>query len=164
MEKGLNIFIYCTYLIFKKIDYFFKKANPLFLLFRIPIIKKYHKSKGWDPYYEREKIWNDKRNGFNIWISAVILLGVIFGVFLSSFTIISRVFNLYDYVPKFYYLTYSGVSFIIGYLYVFKKDKYLDYFKQYEKWTKNQKRKYVLISFLVIIATIAYFFMSLMCC
>ena len=164
MEKALNTFNYSIYLILKKFDYLFNKVNPVLLLYKIPFIKKYHEKNGWNPYRERAKIWNDKKNGFNIWIAEGILMGVIFGILIGTFMVINNLLNFYEYVPKFYYIVFAGLSLYTCYLFVFKKDKYLGYFKQYERWTKNQKRKYVLISFLAIIATIAYFFMGLMCC
>jgi uncharacterized protein YacL len=147
-----------------KLHYFSNKINPAGLLFYIPFIKKKFERKNQDPWEEFNKVFTNKRNGFSIWTSHVIMIGVIFGILISSFIIISRVFNLYDYVPKFLFIICAGISMFIGNFYILKKDKYLDYFEKYEMWTKREKRKYVIISFFVIIATIAYFFMSLMCC
>ncbi|MEX0995694.1 MAG: hypothetical protein WDZ45_01445 [Flavobacteriaceae bacterium] len=133
-------------------------------MFEIPFIKKYHKKKGWNPYDERDKLWNDKITGFNIIAAGGIIGGVIFGILISSFSVISRVFNLYDYVPGFYFVIFGVIAMLIVYLYVLKNNRYLDYFEQFEKWPKSEKRKNVFLSFLLIIATIAYFFMGLMCC
>jgi len=164
VENILNKLHYSIYLMDRKLHYLSNKVNPLLFIFKIPFFKKVAKKNNEDLFEIYNNTFTDKRSGFNIWVADGILMGVIFVILISSFTVISRVFNLYDYVPKFYYITCAGISMFIGYLYVFKKDKYLDYFEKYEKWTKKEKRKYVIISFLVIIATIAYFFMSLMCC
>lgn len=164
MEKNLNILNYSIFLIFKKIDYFFTKVNPILLLFEIPFIKKYHKKKGWNPYFERDKLWNDKIYGFNIIISGGISVAVTSIIFISSFGIISRVFNLYEYVPGYYFVLFGGIAMLIDYIYVFRNDKYLEYFEKFEKWTVKEKRKNIIFSFLAIIAAIAYFFVGLMCC
>lgn len=164
MENLLNIFHYCIFLMDKKLHYLSNKVNPLLFIFKIPFFKKVAEKNNEDLFEVYNTTFTDKANGFNIWVAGGILISVIFGILISTFTFICRVLSLYEYVPKFYYILCLGISIFIGYFYIFKKDKYLYYFKQYEMWSKSQKRKYILISFLLIIATIAYFFMSLLCC
>lgn len=164
MENIINAFLYCIYLMDLKLHYLFNKLNPGGLLFYIPIIKKRFESKNQDPWEDYNKVFANKKNGFSIWSAQVIAIGVIFGILISSYIVISRVFNLYDYLPKFHFIIGAGIAMLIGYSYILKNDKYLIYFEKYQKWTKKRKRKYVIISFFVIIATVTYFFMSLMCC
>lgn len=164
MENIFNALIYCLYLILKKNDFFLKKVNPVFMLFKIPYVKTFHKKKRWNPYHEHEKLWNDKIKGFNVIVSLGISGSVIFGILISSFGIISRVFNLYEYVPGFYFVIFCGMSILISYLISWRRNKYLEYFEKFEKWTVKEKRRNIIFSFLAIIAAIAYFFVGLMCC
>lgn len=165
MEKVLNISNYSIFLILKKIDFFFTKVNPILLLFELPFIKKYHKKKGWNPYVERDKLWNDKIFGFNVITAGGISVGVSAIILISSFTLISKALNFHGFIePIFYYIPCLGISLLIDYIYVFKNDKYLDYFEKFKKWSVKEKRRNMVFSFLGIIFTIVYFFLSLMCC
>jgi len=47
------------------------------------------------------------------------------------------------------------------YLYVFKKDRYLEYFKEYESWSKPEKMKYGWASFGYIISVFVLFLWSI---
>lgn len=164
MEKILNAFLYCVYLMEVRLHYLSNKINPAWLLLYIPSIKKRFKRKGQDPWEEVNKIFTDKETGFSIWTAQVVVGAVIMGVLIGSFFLVDRIFNFYEYVPEIYFFIFAGVSMYICHLFILKNDKYLEYFEHYEKWSKSQKRKYIIISFLVIIATIAYLFLSMMCC
>lgn len=164
MENVLNAFVYCNYLIQIRLHYLFNRINPACLLLYIPFIKKKFERKNQDPWEEFNKIFTDKKDGLSIWYAYTAAIGTIFVYIISSVLLINRIFDFDSRYDKFYFIVSGGISMMIGYLYMLKYDKYLDYFDEFEKWTRTQKRKYVVISFLVIIASIVYFFMSLMCC
>lgn len=164
MEKLLNAFLYCIYLMEVRLHYFFNRINPAGLLLHIPFIKKKFERKNQDPWEEYNKVFTDKVGGHIIARTGGILGGVIFGILIGSVFLISRTFNFYENISMFHFIICAGLSMFICYLNVFKNDKYLDYFEKFGKWPKSQKRKYIIISFLVILASIAYFFVSLMCC
>jgi len=164
MKNLLNKFHYCIYLMDRRLHYLSNYINPSLLLFRLPCVKKKYERRNQNIFEEYNKVFTDKNNGFSIWVAEGILMGVIFGILIGSIFLISRIFNFYENISMFHFMICAGLSMFICYLYVFKNDKYLDYFDQFEKWPKSQKRKYIIISFLVILASIAYFFVSLMCC
>ncbi|MBA3987272.1 MAG: hypothetical protein H0X63_12030 [Flavobacteriales bacterium] len=165
MENILNKLYYCFYLMDRKLHYLSNRVNPLLYLFKIPFFKKAAKKNNEDLFEVYNSTFTDKFSGFNIITAGTILGGVIIGILISSCIVVFRkVFNLYYSIPKLHFIICAVIAMLIVYLYVLKKDKYLIYFKKYEKWTKRQKRKYIIISFFTIIITIAYFFMSLMCC
>ncbi len=164
MEKTLNSFLYCIYLMEVKLHYLSNHINPAWLLLYVPFIKKKWERKNQDPVKELNKLYTDKVSGFSIWIAEGILMGVIFLILISSVFLISRIFNFVENVSMFHFIICVSLSMFICYLYVFKNDKYLDYFEQFEKWPKKRKRKYIILSFFTVLATIAYFFLSMMCC
>lgn len=164
MEKILNAFLYCAYLMEVKLHYLSNKVNPAWLLLYIPCIKKKFERKNQDPIKEVNKIITNKETGFSIDIAFGIAGGVIFIILISSIILVNRILNFHENVSVFYFIICWGISMVIIYLYMTKNDIYLSYFEKYEKWSKREKKKYVILSFLVIIAAIAYFFMSLMCC
>lgn len=164
MEKILNAFLYCIYLMEVRLHYLSNKVNPAGLLFYIPFIKKKFERKNQDPWEEYNKVFTDKVGGDIIARAAGITAGVIFGIIIGSVFLVNRFFKFYDYVPISYYIICGAIGIGIGYLYMLKNDKYLNYFEQFEKWPKSQKRKYIILSFFTILASIAYFFLSMMCC
>ncbi len=60
------------------------------------------------------------------------------------------------------FILFTVISFGICYYIVFRNNIYLEYFKEYENWTKNETKSYVWISFGFIIGVIALFFASLL--
>ena len=164
MEKIINAFLYCIYLMDVKLHYLSNWINPARLLLYVPFIKKRWEKKSQDPVKEYNKFYTDKVSGFSIWTAQGIVGMVIFLILIGNVFLISRVFNFYENISALYFLICGSISMVVGYLYMLKRDKYLDYFKEFEKWTRTQKRKYIIISFLVVLASIAYFFMTLMCC
>lgn len=164
MKAILNIFVYCNYLIQVKLHYLFNRINPAGLLLYIPFIKKKFERKNQDPWEEFNKAFTDKNNGHSVLVAHIVSVGIIFILFISSVLYISGVFHCQDKVDEYYFIACGVVSMLIYYIYILKEDKYLICFKKYEKWTRIQKRIYIVISFLVILASIAYFCMSLMCC
>lgn len=146
MEKALNSFLYCIYLMDVKLHYLFNYINPGMLILYVPFIKKKWERKNQDPIKEWNKFYIDKVHGFSIWRAQGIVGGVIFLILISSVFLISRIFNFYENISKLHFMICAGLSMVISYLYVLKNDKYLDYFEQYEKWPNSQKRKWIIRS------------------
>lgn len=162
MERALNIFHYCSYLFFNKLQLFNNKINLVLLLYKLPYFRKKHKKNNYDPVKVHNEVWMNKENGFNVLIADIVLGVTIIAIFMGLFFIITRVLNITHNMPKPYVLIFVAIGLYISNLYVFKKDKYLDYYQEFEHWTKKQRRKYMLFSFLTIIGTIVFFFASFM--
>lgn len=164
MEKKFNAFVYCVYLMDVKLHYLSNKINPAVLLGRLPCVKIKYEKKGQNFLEEVNKVFTDKTNGISIIFALGLAIGLIGIILVSSFGIISKVFHLYEYVPGFYFVLFFGIAMLICYFISFRKNKYLDYFEKFEKWTVKEKRRNIIFSFLAIIAVIVYFFVGLMCC
>ncbi len=134
------------------------------MLGRLPCVKKKFERKGQNIYEEFNKVFTDKVTGDIIARALGIIAGVIFGILIGSVFLINRFFKFYDYVPMSYYIICGCIAIGIGYVSMLRNDKYLVYFEHYEKWPKKRKRKYIILSFFTVLATIAYFFLSMMCC
>jgi formate hydrogenlyase subunit 3/multisubunit Na+/H+ antiporter MnhD subunit len=164
MQHIFNAFVFCIYLLDVKLHHLSNKINPALLLGRLPCVKRKYEKKGQNYLDEFNKVFTDKISGLSIIVSLGIAGGLIFGILISSFIIVSKVFNFYEYVPVFYFVLFCGISILISYFISWRRNKYLDYFEKFEKWTVKEKRRNVILSFFAIIATIAYFFIGLMCC
>lgn len=164
MKHIFNAFVFCIYLMDVKLHYLSNKINPAGLLFYIPLIKKKFERKNQNPWDIYNKVYTDKTHGLSIVVALGLAIGLIGIILVSSFGIISKVFHLYEYVPGFYFVLFFGIAMLISYFISFRKNKYLEYFEKFEKWTVKEKRRNIIFSFFAIIAVIAYFFVGLMCC
>lgn len=151
MTNFLNIIHYCFYLFFVKLDYWFNKANPFLLIYKIPFIQRYHRKHNWNPYVQRKKVWNDQKYGFNIIIAGGILTASLIGIFISLVFSVNNIFKLYENIPI-YFIAISGVlGYLICFVCVFKGHKYLNYFKKYQFWNTKKRRGNVFFSFLYVV-------------
>src|SRR5690625_4646193 len=113
MEKTLNSFLYCIYLMEVKLHYLSNHINPAWLLLYVPFIKKKWERKNQDPVKELNKLYTDKVSGFSIWIAEGILMGVIFLILISSVFLISRIFNFVENVSIFHFIICVSLSMFI---------------------------------------------------
>ena len=60
------------------------------------------------------------------------------------------------------HFVFAGLlSWTVCHFLVFKGDKYIKYFKVYDKWTRTEKTKYGWVSFLFTVTAVVLFFWSL---
>ena len=147
IEILLNIIHYCMYKLEYKLHLLFNKINPFILLGKIPAVKKKFEEQGTTHLEVVNKIWGDKRYGFSIMISGGALVITLFLMILSVFDILN---SLLKYPIKSSWLPFAicvGLAYTICHFTVFKEDKYIRYFKQFEKWSKKDKWKYGVLSF-----------------
>lgn len=160
LETLLNIVHYCLYKLDYKLHLLSNKINPFLLLGTIPALKRKFEEQGTTLKAVVNKIWGDKRSGFAIMISGggfvTIVLMVVWPVFLM-------LNNLLKQPITFILLPFAiccGLSYLISHFTVFQKDKYILYFKQFDKWPYTQKLKYAIISLAFIVGTIILFIYS----
>jgi hypothetical protein len=160
MEKYLNTLHYCIYLFFYKLHLLVNKINPTFLLLKLPSIKKKYKKKGINPYKEFNKSYNDEANGINTIYSGGILGGSLSVLLFSLSIAVSRLFGLNeDFINKItYIIALVIIPYLLCYLMVFKKDKYLSYFTTYKNWSKKERRMYFFLTFAYFFGIIFLFF------
>ena len=154
----MNAFLYCLWLYEKKSAQAFDKfSDRLFSLAAKYLLtkkyqKRYHTSQE-NAEIVIQKCMNDKKNGLNISLAGN-TLGTIYSEYpcFVSFTTLGILMRLYGNVAPgvliILFVVPIGLAYIPAYNAVFKKDKYLAYFKQFEKedeqWHKKWKRKTML--------------------
>ncbi len=160
IELWLNIVHYCLYKADCKRHHLTNKVNPFVLLGRIPRVRRNLEEQGTTLLEVTDRIWTDKRYGFSITISGG---GVVVFVAFLLWGLISTLFGffeIYFFIKPAYVFLYAVVSFIICHLAVFKKDKYILYFKKLDKQPKNKKWEYVLFTLLFVIGSIVLWIYS----
>ncbi|WP_047544896.1 hypothetical protein [Psychroserpens sp. Hel_I_66] len=162
MKRGLNILHFCLYLIEKKIHFLFNKINPALLLYRIPAVKMRMKTKyGIDNTKEYlDDFWTNQKNGLSLNYIGGWLVGLIFIMIISLTIILMKNSDLI--LPKYLFIAFGIIAYLICYFAVFKNDTYLKYFKEFDTWSITKKRVNVLISIGFILFVIFLFFSSLL--
>lgn len=162
MKNSLNIFHYSIYLMHYKLHLLTNKINPFRLLHKLPFQKRKYQQLGIDIDEEVNKAFRNKEYGLSTMVSGGLVIGVVFILLFSLPKIIINILNLNVVLNEYFFVFISVISFVICYYLVFQKDKYLEYFKEYETWTRKDLIKKVWISFGFIIGVILLFFMSLL--
>lgn len=151
MERFWNIVHYFAYRADYKLHLAFNKINPVFYFYRLPFAQRHFKKMGINPLEEVNKAF--KRP--DIGISSIFAGGLMYGlVFLLCFGVV----NLYSAVIQkelnlqlYHFIALIIMSLIVNHFLLFKRDKYLSYFKEFEKMEKTEKRKWAWISLGVIL-------------
>jgi len=161
MEISLNVLLYCVYNIHYNLHLSFNKINPANLIQKIPFVKRRYKQLGINIESEINKAFADKKDGISISVSGGVLLAVLFVVQFTAVNFFNRFANNHTILSGGYFVTFGIISLMLGYFFMFRKDKYLIYFSQFEKWTQSKRRKYNWLSFLFILIIVIVFFVSL---
>lgn len=160
MENILNIFHYNIYLMLNNVHIIFNKINPLWLSFKIPYIKKFHKKHNHNPRNKHDELWMDDEKGYNILLSNIILGITVSFILTFIFLFVIEYFFSTEGIFVFVFITSMLLSFLISYKNILKENKYLIYFKKYKSYNKSKKSIYMLLSFLSFIGGIILFLLS----
>lgn len=160
IEFLLNAIHYCWYKADYKRHLLTNKLNPFNLLGKVPAVKRKFEAQGTSHKKVVDGLWSDKRFGFSIQNSGVgltvIMLLIIWAVFLMLNSLLTNPIG-FSWRP---FVICMALAYLICHLTVFKKDKYLAYFKQFEKWSSQQKWTYGLLSFIFLAGGVASFVYS----
>ncbi|WP_375585545.1 hypothetical protein [Cyclobacterium xiamenense] len=161
IELFLNIVHYCIYRLEKKRYLLFNKLNPFMLLGKIPAVKRKFEDEGTSHEEVVNKIWTNQRYGFGIMLSGG---GLVIIIFLMIFSVNEIMNGLLNYPIKLswrqLFVSCSVLSYIICHITVFQKDKYISYFKQFDKKSKQEKWKYGLVSLAFVVGTVSLWIYS----
>jgi len=161
LEISLNILHYSIYKTHYNLHLFANKINPFNLIHKLPFQKRRYEELGIDINKEINRAFADKDSGLSVMVAGGVLFGVIFFFLFAITNFLINAINDAASLSAGYFITFGLVSLIACYLFVFKKDKYLVYFKEFESWTKSESRKYAWISFIFIVAVLIMFCVSL---
>ncbi len=147
LQEFLNIVHYCIYKLDYNLHAMFSKLNPIRLLWRIPSTRRKLEEKG--RYYEDlDKLWTNRRYGMGIIVSGGVLTVLFSLIFIALLDICNSLLNfglILSFEP---FVLFFLLSFAVCYFMVFKDEKYLKYFKKYDKMPSSVKRNYALMSFI----------------
>lgn len=157
METYLNIIHFCFYKVHYKMHLLANKINPFHLIHKLPFQKRRYEKLGIDINKEIDKSFGDEKFGLSTMVAGGILWGVL-GIFFFSLLIL---FNLISYATMPHIIVCSVLSGIVCYFFVFRNDKYLKYFDEYEKCPKVEKLKYGWLTLGSIVALSLLFYIGL---
>ncbi|TKC06371.1 hypothetical protein [Pedobacter frigoris] len=162
IETFLNWIYYCMYKGEYKLSRLFRILNPVRLLVKMPFLKKRYEKLGVDIDKEIDSILYSKRFGVSVIYMGGILAGILFLVQMTISIIIIRILDIqitsYGIFLPIFFIT----SYFVCHVLIFKGDKYLSYFEKFDKWTRNKKIKYGLLSLSVVLTIISTFIFSLL--
>lgn len=160
IELWLNIVHYCIYRLEKKRYLLFNKLNPFMLLGKIPTVKRKFEGEGTSHEEVVNKIWTHQRYGFGIMISGGVLVILVFVILLAIFDMLNGLLKnpiLFSLLP---FVVCMVFAYLICHITVFQKDKYISYFKQFDKKSKKEKWKYGLVSLAFVVGTVSLWIYS----
>jgi len=165
MERFWNIVHYFVYRADYKLHLLFTKINPFTLIHKLPFQKRLYERKGIDIRNEINEAFKRPDIGLSSiraggFMNILVFL-ICFGLvnFLCGLSQVSIRLRLYHFV------IFIIASLVVNYFLLFKQDKYLDYFKEFEKMSHTEKKKWAWISLGAIIGIIlfligSFFYMS----
>lgn len=160
LELWLNIVHYCIYKVDYKFHMFSNKLNPFVLLGRIPRIKRNLEEQGTTLVDVTNKVWTDKRYGFGVMISGGAIVVSVTFLFWGLLSTLLGILEIYFLVEPIYVIAYALISYLICHLLVFRKDKYIKYFRKLDKKSRSEKWRYALFTLLFIVGSVALWLYS----
>lgn len=157
MENYLNIIHFCFYKAHYKMHLLANKINPFNLMHKLPFQKRRYEKLGIDINKEINRSFGDKKFG----LSTMVAGGMLWGVLNIFFFTLLLLFNLIVYGTMLHVIIVSVLSGIVCYFFVFRNDKYVEYFDKYEKWSKAEEWKYSWLTFASIIVILILFYIGL---
>ena len=158
IEFYLNIVHFCYYKAFYRLYELSNKINPFTLIHKMPFQKRRYEKLGIDIRKEIDKAYENKIFGISVTFSGgylmILMLFFVFGVF----SLIRKIFTT-ERLYGIHFVFFVMLSAFICYIFVLQKNKYIPYFNKFEKWNKEEKRKYSWFTFAI---TIAFFYLCIL--
>jgi hypothetical protein len=160
IEWFWNMIYYNVYLFDRKMSGLFLFINPIFWFNKISAVKKYHARYGVDDMNKfADRILNNPKSGISsIWAGSFMgILLVLIGISLINVfdTIIGRsvIRDVTDSSLHFiiFFVILLCPTVLINNHLIFRKDKFLNYFKEFEVLPKEKKSAYGWLTFFVVI-------------
>src|SRR6185437_14309258 len=164
-----NMIHYSVYLFFTNLFTLMNYINPLYYILKISSVKRFYSKRGIDDMQGLTKtVVNNPKVGINSIHSGGLMGGLIvfllFGIFNYSQVLFSA--SLGDWVFSNQtndILFLSGLiipSLLFNYLILFKRNKFLEYFKEFDTMDASKKTKYYCMSLIVVLFIISFFIVS----
>ena len=165
IEWFWNIIYYNIYMFDTKCRMLFNYLNPFYLINDIPAVKRYHSKNGVpDMNQFANRMLNNSKAGISSIWSGSFMGGLLVAIGYGFFNIFQKILgqSLIKAVWKdsFHFIIYLIIlvvpSAIINRYLLFRKDKYLNYFKEFEAMPNKKKSVYGWLTFLVVVLIFSF--------
>lgn len=160
IELCLNIVHYSIYKVDYRLHMLANNLNPFLLMGKLPVVKKKFEEQGTSLKAIGDKVWTDKRYGFGVLVSGggltIFVFFLLWTVFLIGNGLVNYPFS-FSWKP---FVVCLILAYSICHFLVFQKDKYISYFKQFDKQPIKKKRKYLTFSLAFVVGSISLFIYS----
>ncbi|MDN4013389.1 hypothetical protein QX233_13010 [Chryseobacterium gambrini] len=171
MERVWNYIHYTIFNFYIRVYKLLSYIDPFRLIYKIPAIRKFYAKGGIEDMnqFTDEVIFNNKVSGLHSIWAGVQMGGLIilieYGIFNIFQAILGKSLIQYVWEPGNSYkwifiIVLLVLPWIINEKLLFKNDKYLKYFDEFDIETKKVKRKWAWISFGIIIGILTFFVLS----
>jgi len=156
MERFWNIVHYFAYRAHYKLHLTFNKINPIVYLYKLPFFIRHFEKKGYgDPVEMVNKAFKRSDIGFSSIFAFLLVVGGQFFFILGLFMCFPN-----KKIPVEYYIVCMGGGVFFNYIWLLHKDKYLRYFKEFDKKSYKWKIKWAWISLSVILFLYGFLLLS----
>jgi hypothetical protein len=161
IENHLNVLHFCFYRLHYKLHLFANKINPFHLIHKLPFQKRKYEELGIDIHNEIDKAFGNKEYGLSMTVAGGALIGILFFFFLAVLNMLLKLLSGDITLSAVHFILCVVLSVALSYFFVFRKDKYLKYFEQFEGWGKIDKSKYGWFTFTFVLLVFCLFILSL---
>ena len=157
----MNVLHFCFYRFDYKMHLWSNKINPFHLIHKLPFQQRRYKELGVDPIKEIDKAFGDKEYGLSMTVAGGALIGILFFFFLAVLNILLKLLSGNITLSAVHFIICAVLSVALSYFFVFKKDKYLRYFEQFEGLGNAERRKYSWLTFAFVLLVFCLFVLSI---
>lgn len=150
MERFLNIIHFCFYSIDCYVSIAVMKINPIMMMYKIPMVKRWLEKKNRNPEETYKDGFNNVNYGISIMRSGGLMLALI-TFFISGILLLSfpELLHLIRVV-----MICAGIfSYLICHIYIFRKDKFKQYISSLKKTKKKKLFWYYILSLSILAGT-----------
>jgi hypothetical protein len=156
LERFWNIIYYFSYRSHYRFHLLFNKINPVALVYKLPFAKRHFEKMGIDPVTEVNKAFRDPKSG----VSTLFADGVVIvSVFVSCVAVLFLWIGYFEpksWLTSYHFVGCMAFSFVFNYALVWRRDKYLKYFKKFEKMPPKVRRLWAWTSLAFVLGVILF--------
>jgi len=167
-----NMIHYCIYSYFFTIRNWIRIGGPVYYWDKIPPLKRYFNKRGVDIERVVRTVTNNTRLEMVSIYAGVVMGGLVIFLIVGIFNCSQLLFTqsisqpISHWISKnrfqtgLFLLALIVPSFLLNYFVLFKQNKYLKYFKEFEKIDRTTIKRYYFFSFVIIAILSTFFFIS----
>ena len=127
------------------------KVNPFRLIFKLPFVKRSFERSGQDPMDVVNEAWRRPDVGLSSMVAGAAKVLLVFLLCVGLEHTYSAIARGSLGLKLYHYFALGAMSYIVNHFLLFRRDKYLAYFKEFDKMPEKERRKWAWIS----LATVA---------